>query len=129
MRICLFITAFLFLSAGAFAQENYYNAEEEFVPAVEAPELPAAEEPPPPARSVVVTSVQKCYAQLSREEALEIQKNFVKPYQECQKRLAAKLKKKQEKKVSGDKDVKEDRGGKEDKDDKDDKKEATKKED
>lgn len=52
------------------------------------------EKEPSQGRNVTVTSVRKCYAQLSREDVLDIQKNYIKPYQECQRRLAAQLKKK-----------------------------------
>ena len=43
-----------------------------------------------------VTSIQKCYESLGKEDALDIQKNYLKPYQECQRRLMLKLQSKQE---------------------------------
>ncbi len=73
----------------AQAQANYYNAGEADTPA-------ATEEAPPPLQTFTVTSISKCYAALSRADALDIQRNFIKPYQECQRRLALQLKKKQQ---------------------------------
>jgi hypothetical protein len=49
-----------------------------------------------PARSAVVTSVQKCLDQLDPADAAEIRGKFVQPYQECQRRLTAKLEKKKQ---------------------------------
>ena len=102
----------MILAAGVFywtipagAQENYYNPGKLAVdnPARgETPdaqggfvgtEAPVAGQEVDAAKTFTVTSIQKCYAQLGREDALEIQKNYVKPYQECQRRLALKLKK------------------------------------
>lgn len=48
--------------------------------------------------SFTVTSVEKCYAALSPEDALDIQRNYIKPYQECRRRLE--LKEKEKKKLS-----------------------------
>lgn len=75
----------------AAAQVNYYSGDA-------APPAPAGDGggEVPAAKSAVVTSLQKCYAQLGREEALEVQMNYIKPYQECQRRLARKLKEKQQ---------------------------------
>ncbi len=41
------------------------------------------------AQSYVVTSVQKCFDMLQRSDIIDIQKNFVKPYEECHRRVAA----------------------------------------
>lgn len=46
----------------------------------------------PASHTVVVTSIEKCYAQLSRADALDIEQHYLKPYEECQRRLALKLK-------------------------------------
>lgn len=48
----------------------------------------------PPAQSHTVTSTQGCYDQLEPDEALNIQRNSLKPYQECLELLAQKLEKK-----------------------------------
>lgn len=42
-------------------------------------------------KSVIVTSLQKCLAQLDPESALDVQQNYLKPYQECRARLYRKL--------------------------------------
>jgi hypothetical protein len=55
----------------------------------------APEPEPGAANTFTVTSIEKCYAQLSREDALDIQKNYIKPYQECRRRLVLKLKNEQ----------------------------------
>lgn len=80
---------------GALAQENYYNAQR---PAPETP--PEATENIQKGKNITVTSVGKCYQQIGRAEAVEIQKNFIKPYRECQRRLALQIKKSQEKKTA-----------------------------
>jgi hypothetical protein len=58
----------------------------------------AAEEEPK-AQSFVVTSLSKCLDQLDPADAAEIRKSFVKPYQECQARLAEKLAQEKQKKA------------------------------
>jgi hypothetical protein len=50
----------------------------------------------PAARNAVVTSVQKCLNQLDPVDAAEIKGKFVQPYQECQRRLSAKLERKKQ---------------------------------
>jgi len=108
----------------AAANENYYNAETGAQAAAEAPDEAAAGEEyagdeeqlpeietPQPAKSFTVTSIQKCYERLGREETLDIQKNFIKPYQECQRRLALKLKKEREEKAAKANDKPEKRRG------------------
>jgi len=47
-----------------------------------------------PAQSAVVTSVDACLKQLDPDEAAEVRRNYQRPYQECQSRLAEKLSKK-----------------------------------
>ncbi|MCE9506700.1 MAG: hypothetical protein K8R48_00075 [Alphaproteobacteria bacterium] len=106
----LLVAGMIRLAVPAAAQENYYNSsqqEENRPPADKNPETrkdaaavktPAAEQESAPVNSFTVTSIQKCYAQLSHEDALEIQQNYSKPYDECQRRLALKLKNEQEKK-------------------------------
>ncbi len=90
-----FFVFLLSLSSAAAGQDNYYNAGQ----------LEAAEEGSK-AQSFTVTSIQKCYQQLSREEALEIQNNFIKPYKECHRRLALqKLKKQESPPISAPKEV------------------------
>ena len=86
----------------AQAQTNYYNADQQ--PAASG-SAAAENENAPPSHTVVVTSIQKCYAQLGHAEALDIERNFVKPYEECQRRLVIKLKKQQQLKVAHDKDT------------------------
>ena len=49
-----------------------------------------------PAQNAVVTSVQKCLEQLDPADAADIRARFVQPYQECQKRLSAKLEQKKQ---------------------------------
>jgi hypothetical protein len=87
------------------AEPNYFNADAEEETAAPEAQIPA-EDPAPPSRSFTVTSIGKCYAQLSREDRLDIQRNFIKPYQECQHRLALKLKKKAGEKTEEAKDKK-----------------------
>lgn len=45
--------------------------------------------------TIVVTSIETCYAELGPEAAADIQKNYIKPWEECRKRLAIKRKKDQ----------------------------------
>jgi hypothetical protein len=107
----LFVVAAFCRMPAAAAQENYYNPslQEENRPVADKntdAQKPAADikipdaeqQEPAAANSFTVTSIQKCYAQLKHEDALEIQKNYIKPYEECQRRLAQKLKNEQEKK-------------------------------
>jgi hypothetical protein len=97
------LIAALFLSpAHAGAQGNYYNADEPAA-ATEGGGKESGEGEKQASNSYVVTSIQKCYAQLGREEALDIQKNYIKPYQECQRRLAEKYKKEHDKKPGDEK--------------------------
>jgi hypothetical protein len=72
----------------AHAQSHYINADDQ--PA----EVDNGDDEAQPSHNFVVTSIQKCYAQLSHEDVLDIETNFVKPYEECKKRLAIRLKKK-----------------------------------
>ncbi|MDE1151391.1 MAG: hypothetical protein PW788_02545 [Micavibrio sp.] len=53
-----------------------------------------------PAQSSVVTSIDTCLNQLDPADAAEIRNSYIKPYQECQSRLAAKLAKKKTAKVT-----------------------------
>ena len=91
----LFACFFLHTPHPAFAQANYYNADQDDT---DTAVTPGEEEAPQPT-TLTVTSIEKCYKQIGREDALDIQRNFVKPYQECQRRLALKLKKATEKPV------------------------------
>lgn len=54
----------------------------------------AADEDFPPARNAVVTSLKKCLEKLDPEDVIDIRKNYMKPYQECQHRLQMKLQRK-----------------------------------
>lgn len=94
--ISAFIFYFLFtafcLSATASAQKNYHNIDE----------TGAEETSPEKAKSYTVTSIQRCYDLLSREDVLDIQQNYIKPYKECQLRAAIALKKKQKEKIKAD---------------------------
>ena len=65
--------------------------------------MPAFAVEPEPKNSFTVTSIEKCYQALPPDEALEIQKNYIKPYQECRKRLE--LKEKEKKKLSAGEDT------------------------
>lgn len=59
-------------------------------------------DPPAPEQSVqirTVTSLQKCLDQLGAKDAIDIQSNYMKPWQECQRRLEEKLEKEQAQKV------------------------------
>ncbi len=85
----------------AQAQQNYYNADEQ--PVADSKE--ATDNAAPAAHNVVVTSIEKCYAQLNHAEVLDIETNYVKPYEECQKRLARKIKNQHQAKVTPDKDA------------------------
>lgn len=106
------------LPFSAAAQMNYYNAEgqataerpEEQDTAGNEAKMPE-EETPQPAKNFTVTSIQKCYERLGREETLDIQKGYIKPYQECQRRLALKLKKEREEKLAKPKEKTEKRRG------------------
>ena len=91
---CLPLAAFC-ISITASAQMNYYNADE-------AEEKASTEAPLEKAKSFTVTSIQKCYDLLSREDVLDIQQNYIKPYKECQRRVALQIKKKQEEKKDAD---------------------------
>ena len=94
--LSVFIFYFLFtafcLSAPASAQKNYHNIDK----------TETEKTPPKKAKSYTVTSIQKCYDLLSREDVLDIQQNYVKPYKECQRRAALELKKKQKEKIKAD---------------------------
>jgi hypothetical protein len=91
----IFLTAFCFLTAPpAHAQTGYYNASEK--PAAADSGSSDAKETAPTAHNFVVTSIEKCYAQLGHAEAMDIEQHFVKPYQECQRRLALKIKQQHE---------------------------------
>ena len=99
--LCLLLAVFC-LSITASAQINYYNADKAVTEKLaNATAQSSKEAPPEKAKSFTVTSIQKCYDLLSREDVLEIQQNYIKPYKECQRRVALKLKEKQKKK-SGD---------------------------
>lgn len=91
------------LSVPSWAQMNYYNATTSLSSPEKAEETEETEDLPP-VKNFTVTSLKKCYAQLSRDEVVDIQKNYIKPYQECQRRVALKLQKKQTEKAA---DVKE----------------------
>ena len=91
--------AVLCLSLPAKAQSNYYNTDKQDD---EQPAAAADDDAAPPSHTVMVTSIEKCYAQLDRAETVDIERNFIKPYEECQRRLAIKLKKKQQIKVAPD---------------------------
>jgi len=85
-----------FLPPPAAAQENYYNpgklaAEKESA----GRETPKAGNAPETTQYITVTSIQKCYERLDRKDALEIQRGYTKPYQECRRRLSLKLQKEQ----------------------------------
>jgi hypothetical protein len=86
---------FLLLSLPAAARaQNYYNADQP--PPAQAQETGAS-------RTFVVTSIEKCYAQLARADVLDIQKNYLRPYEECKKRLAAKIRAEQKLKAGEEK--------------------------
>ena len=92
---CFLFTAFC-LSTSASAQKNYHNIDETGA------EQTSDETTSKKAKSYTVTSIQKCYSLLSREDVLDIQQNYIKPYKECQRRVALELKKKQKEKIKTD---------------------------
>jgi len=92
--LCLPLAVFC-LSITASAQMNYYNADKAAAKA-------SMEDPPEKAKSFTVTSIKKCYDLLSREDVLDIQQNYIKPYKECQRRVALQIKKKQKEKKDAD---------------------------
>ncbi|MBI3440570.1 MAG: hypothetical protein HY052_02000 [Proteobacteria bacterium] len=82
----------------AAAHDNYYNSSQHD-DAAPSPDqntdmLSPDQTKPEAAKTLTVTSIQKCYSQLSRQDALDIQRNYIKPYQECRRRLELKLQKK-----------------------------------
>jgi len=79
------------MSSPSFAQTGYYNADQK--PATADAD---ADKAVPAAHNFVVTSIGKCYAQLGHDETMDIERHFDKPYQECQRRLALKIKQQHE---------------------------------
>lgn len=53
----------------------------------DAPVMPSGNEPPPQGFVKSVTPVNACLEQLPPEEAAEVRARYLKPYQECQRRL------------------------------------------
>jgi hypothetical protein len=90
--ISAFFIAVCFLCIPAHAQTGYYNIDQKPAAAADADTDKAA----PAAHSFVVTSIEKCYAQLGHTEAVDIEQHFDKPYEECQRRLALKIKQQHE---------------------------------
>ena len=70
--ICL--SVFMQAPAPAYAQQDFYDAQEE-----------AAENPGGGMRTV--TPINKCIDQLPEADAIEVRSSYLKPYQECQRRL------------------------------------------
>ena len=83
MKNALTFLFLLFFFTPAAAQINYYN------PGMQKERADDPSDSGPGAtKTLTVTSIDKCYAHLSRKDVLEIQRNFIKPYQECQRRVA-----------------------------------------
>lgn len=81
MRIWLAV--FFLASASAMAQTNYYN--------------PQSKDTFTSGNITVVTSLQKCYDAIDREDAVKIQNSSITPWKDCQLKLAEKLQKAQKK--------------------------------
>lgn len=98
----MLITGIFFYSPPAQAEENYRNpikqAEEQATPK-QGTGNATDSDTPEPAKTFTVTSIRKCYDRLGREDVLDIQRNFIKPYQECQRRLSLLLQKEQQQKA------------------------------
>jgi len=78
------VLALLLLTAvPAAAQVNYYN--------------PQAKNTFVKGNITVVTSLQKCYDALDREDAVKIQNSSLTPWRDCQLKLAEKLQQAQKK--------------------------------
>lgn len=97
----IFLIIFLaVLSAGipSAQAENYYNPTKAAAERLEAQrklkEAIPEETVTGGGQFMTVTSVQKCYDLLETEEALDVQRNYIRPYQECKRRLSVKLQKK-----------------------------------
>jgi hypothetical protein len=77
------------MAAPAWAQTGYYNDDQS---GAASPDDAAASQ----SHTVIVTSIEKCYAQLGYAERMDIEQHFEKPYEECQRRLALKIKQQQQ---------------------------------
>ena len=99
----LYVISFLLAATPAFAQ-GYYN--EDSAPAAPSANSAIPQAEVPTSHSFIVTSIEKCYAQLGHADALDIQQHFVKPYEECQRRLAIKTQQEHELKAGQQKNAK-----------------------
>jgi len=87
----LYLAAFCFLAPIlADAQTGYFN-QDSSPPAVGGSDDDSAAHETG-GHTVVVTSIAKCYAQLGHAEELDIEQHYTMPYEECQHRLALKIK-------------------------------------
>lgn len=108
MRYGVFLAAiFLCLAPSAGqAESNYFNIEKPAAAKPPAPpSTPEAAKPFAPAQSAVITSVQKCYDQLTQEEVMDIKRHYLKPYEECQNRLLKKKEKAATDKLAAEKEA------------------------
>ena len=84
----LYLPALCLLAAAPAFAQGYYNEDSAPAAASANSAIPQAEVPT--SHSFIVTSIEKCYKQLGHADALDIQQHFVKPYEECQRRLSIK---------------------------------------
>lgn len=60
-------------------------------PDIDFAEAMPRDEAPQAHKTVVVTSMTKCYALIGAADAADIQKNYARPWEECRRRLARKI--------------------------------------
>lgn len=92
MKTTIAITAALLMLAGlqtTSAQMHISNGQEATTTKGVAPPpgIPAGNEPPPAGFVKSVTPISGCLDQLPPAEAAEVRARYLKPYQECQRRL------------------------------------------
>jgi hypothetical protein len=87
----------LLAATPAYAQGHYSIDPDAASPAADdADDNASAEErAPPPSHTIVVTSIEKCYAEIGHAEAMDIEQHYTAPYEECQRRLALKVRQQQ----------------------------------
>ncbi len=83
-----FCLAILFFTTSAYAQLNYYR------PGEVKSKQSVIENKNSSSRTLIITPIENCYANLSKEDVEDITNNYMKPYRECLKRVANKPRKK-----------------------------------